>query len=57
VPVRGGADFLRIGVRDVSSNRFGVVEMPIAAVAHLAPLPAAAFPQAQPAKLGPGQKQ
>lgn len=57
VPVRGGADFLRIGVRDVSSNRFGVVEMPIAAVAHLAPLPAAASPQAQSAKLGPGQKQ
>jgi VWFA-related protein len=65
VPVKGGNDFLRIGVHDVSSNRFGVVEVPIAAVAHLTPLsatpaatPAQAVPaQTQPAKPSPAQKQ
>lgn len=58
VPVKGGNDFLRIGVHDVSSNRFGVVEVPIAGVAHLTPLsatPGQAVPaQTQPS---PAQKQ
>lgn len=36
VPVRGES-FLRIGVSDVPSNRFGVVEIPVAAVSNLAP--------------------
>jgi VWFA-related protein len=41
VPVKGSNDFLRIGVHDIPSNRFGVVEIPIASVARLTPLPAA----------------
>jgi VWFA-related protein len=49
VPVKGGNDFLRIGVHDISANRFGVVEVPIASVARLAPLPAA------PAQAAPAQ--
>jgi VWFA-related protein len=40
VPVKGGEDFLRIGVHDIPSNRFGVVELPVASVARLTPLPA-----------------
>jgi hypothetical protein len=48
VPVKGSDSFLRIGIRDVSSNRFGVVEMPVSSVAHLALLPADSAP-AQPA--------
>jgi VWFA-related protein len=39
VPVKGGNDFLRIAVHDISSNRFGVVEVPVVAVARLSPLP------------------
>jgi VWFA-related protein len=42
VPVKGGDDFLRIGIHDIPSHHFGVVEIPIASVARLAPLPAAA---------------
>jgi hypothetical protein len=45
VPVKGGNDFLRIGVHDIPSNHFGVVEVPIASVARLAPLPAPPQPQ------------
>jgi hypothetical protein len=30
VPVKASADFLRIGIHDVPSNRMGVVEIPIA---------------------------
>jgi len=41
VPVKDGDDFLRIGVHDIPSNRFGVVELPVASVARLTPLPAA----------------
>jgi VWFA-related protein len=52
VPVKGGNDFLRIGVHDISSNRFGVVEVPIASVARLTPLPAAPA-QAEPAQPRP----
>jgi VWFA-related protein len=44
VPVKGGNDFLRIGVHDISANRFGVVEVPITSVARLTPLPAQAAP-------------
>jgi VWFA-related protein len=36
VPAKG-ENFLRIGVNDVPSNRFGVVEIPVAAVSNLAP--------------------
>jgi hypothetical protein len=60
VPAKDGADFLRIRVHDVSSNRFGVVEVPIAGVAHLAPLPAtqpATSAQPQSAKPSAAQKQ
>jgi VWFA-related protein len=39
VPVKGSSDFLRIGIRDISANRFGVVEIPVASVVHLKPLP------------------
>lgn len=37
-PARG-ASYLRIAVHDLSSNRFGVVEVPTAAVSRLAPAP------------------
>jgi VWFA-related protein len=40
VPVKGNADFLRIGVRNITANLFGVVEVPVASVARLTPLPA-----------------
>jgi VWFA-related protein len=40
VPVKGGEDFLRIGVHDITANRFGVVELPLISVARLPPLPA-----------------
>ncbi len=40
VPVKGGDDFIRIGIHDIPSNRFGVVEIPISSVARLKPLPA-----------------
>jgi VWFA-related protein len=56
VPVKGGENFLRIGIRDVPSNRFGVVEIPIASVARLAPLPAIA-PAQTPAQDVPAQMQ
>jgi VWFA-related protein len=36
VPTRGDT-FLRIGIRDVPTNRFGVVELPVSTVSHLAP--------------------
>jgi VWFA-related protein len=39
VPVKGIDDFLRIGIHDLRSNRFGVVEIPVASVARLAPAP------------------
>jgi len=38
VPVKQEA-YLRIGIHDLPSNRFGVVEIPVATVAHLAPPP------------------
>ena len=38
--------FLRVGVRDVSSNRFGVVEIPSSTVSELPP---AVYPSAKPA--------
>jgi VWFA-related protein len=41
VPVKADNNFLRIGIRDIPSNRMGVVEVPIASVARLTPLPAA----------------
>lgn len=41
VPVKGGNDFIRIGIHDASSNHFGVVEIPVATVARLPPLLAA----------------
>ncbi len=31
--------FLRIGIRDVPANRFGVIEVPVATLSRLAPLP------------------
>jgi VWFA-related protein len=37
-PVKGES-FLRIGIHDVPTNRFGVVEIPISAVSRLAPPP------------------
>ena len=39
--------FLRIGMRDVPSDKFGVVEVPIADVSHLSP---ATYPAASPTK-------
>lgn len=39
VPVKAGDLFLRIGVRDIPSNKVGVVEVPISSVAKLPPLP------------------
>ena len=47
--------FLRIGVRDVPSNRFGVVEMSTASVNRLAPpiYPSAQKPEATPPKAAP----
>ncbi len=39
--------FLRIGMRDVPTDKFGVVEVPTADVSHLAP---ATYPTAPPAK-------
>ncbi len=40
VPVQGGgSDFLRVGVHDISTNHFGVVEVPVSAVTRLQPLP------------------
>ena len=41
VPVKATADFLRIGIHDIPSNRMGVVEVPIASVVRLTPLPPA----------------
>jgi hypothetical protein len=38
VPVKGEY-FLRTAVHDLSSDRVGGIEVPIASVAHLAPLP------------------
>jgi len=40
VPVKASADFLRIGIYDIPSNRMGVVEVPVASVERLKPLPA-----------------
>jgi hypothetical protein len=40
VPVKASADFLRIGIHDIPSNRMGVVEFPVASVERLKPLPA-----------------
>jgi len=54
VPVKGGGDaFLRIGVHDTSTNRFGVVEAPVASVAHLTPQPAAPARNPAPANATP----
>jgi len=41
--------FLRVGIEDVSSNKFGVVEMPTGPLSHLPPLDAPA-PAAAPSK-------
>ncbi|WP_160114938.1 VWA domain-containing protein [Bryocella elongata] len=41
-----GETFLRIGVHDLSSNRFGVVEIPTSRISHLPPAPAAPPPPA-----------
>jgi VWFA-related protein len=35
VPITGGPHFLRVGVRDISGNRLGAVELPVASVANL----------------------
>jgi VWFA-related protein len=58
VPVRSEA-YLRIGLEDVPANRFGVVEIPVASVAHLPPpvyqtVPPPA-PAATPAQPTPAQ--
>jgi VWFA-related protein len=37
IPAKGGPHFLRIGVRDISANRFGAVELPVASVTNLRP--------------------
>lgn len=40
VPVKGGGnDFIRVGIHDIFSNRFGAVEIPVASVEGLPPLP------------------
>jgi len=41
--------YLRIGIQDVSSNRFGVVEIPTADVSRLAPAPIEDAPRPAPA--------
>jgi hypothetical protein len=41
--------FLRIGVHDVTSGRFGVVEIPTTVVDRLPPLPSAPAPANPPA--------
>jgi len=46
--------FLRIGIRDPERNRIGVVEIPVSAVARLAPPPAA--PAVAPATPPPAAK-
>jgi VWFA-related protein len=38
VPAKAGGLFLRIGVRDISSNRIGAIEIPISSVRKLSPL-------------------
>ncbi|MDE1162515.1 MAG: VWA domain-containing protein [Acidobacteriaceae bacterium] len=53
VPVKSGESFLRIGVHDLSNNRFGVVEIPVASVAKLPPPPDAPAPAATPAATPP----
>jgi VWFA-related protein len=47
VPVKG-TYFLRIGIRDLNGDRLGAVEVPIAAVKNLPPLPAPGTPPAAP---------
>jgi hypothetical protein len=49
VPDRAEA-YLRIGVIDEQANRFGVVEVPVADVAHLPP---PVYPAASPAPATP----
>ncbi|MFC6647358.1 VWA domain-containing protein [Granulicella cerasi] len=55
VPAKGGGEmFLRIGVEDVSAARFGVVEIPVASVAKLAPPPdAPKLPSGDPPATAP----
>ncbi len=43
VPVKGSY-YLRIGIHDLNSDRIGSVEVPVAAVKNLAPLPAPSAP-------------
>lgn len=40
--------FIRVGIRDVPSNKFGVVEIPTADISHLAPASAHAKPATAP---------
>lgn len=51
VPLNGSDDFLRIGMQDVPSGRAGVIEVPVASVARLHPLPATPAAAAQPANV------
>jgi VWFA-related protein len=44
--------FIRVGIRDVSANRFGVLEVPVATLSRLAPLPSAP-PSAPPTSTPP----
>lgn len=46
VPVRAEA-FLRIGVQDVPTNRFGVVELPVSSISNLPPATYASAPAPQ----------
>jgi VWFA-related protein len=52
VPARQES-FLRLVVRDVPTNRYGVVEIPISQVSRLAPVPQSAAPAASPSKASP----
>jgi VWFA-related protein len=52
VPISKDA-FLRIGIRDIPSNKFGVVEIPTSVVSHLAPAIYPAAPPAQPSAPSP----
>jgi len=53
VPVKGQY-YLRTAIHDLNSDRVGAVEVPVASVAHLAPLDAPPAPPPAPAAATPG---
>jgi len=57
VPTKQGEAFLRMGIRDISANHFGVVEVPIASIVHLTTLPSPtnAAPNQNPISGGPAR--